>query len=802
MTDIRQKRALDLSPAKWIWAPSARTLPNTFVKFKHKVVVSGEVVSAKGYVLGCSRYLMKLNGERVQWGPAPADPRYEEADNVDLTGRLKEGENTLDILVCYFGHGEGTWIAGYPGLIFKIEILYADGSTQLVLSGKETLAGFDNAHPAGQYKRWFLRALQEEYDAREEDNVIYENAMELRGTADKPSFANGYGDYLFRASPANKKVAMIRKRQIPMPEEYHVDASLFHCGTVTWKRNPDDWFRFRVPGSFDIREGLEVEQDENCYSFEMPEEDAAYLTFRLPEEGVGYIDFEVDAPEGTIIEAIVQESHDKTKTLWLDSSYYAWARFICKEGRQHFISFDTEAIMYLQLHIHNAKGRIKIYNPGLLRRVYPTMQPPVMESDDKELQKLFDASINTLRNSAIETICDGMGRERQQYAGDGAHQVCAFSYIYGAHEPIVGRFFETFTDGITSDGYYPDCWPGYDRTVRMSQVQLGMTGWGPILDHTLQLILESYRHYLHTGNDELLQKSYQDFLKFHRFSLTLMDEEGLFKVENMVKVGVWLDHTAFRKGRDRRCPYNLYYAGMLENALAPMCEHFGDLTLARELRELAAKIVAKVREIYYDESKKVFIDNKPFAEEDGYETVSDRTLSMALLYGYYDDPVPSVKLLKEMPPHVGGSYPCNMVWNYRALTKFGEVDAVTEDLKKRWYTMPSVAQNNSLQEFFDTGTDSFHEWSHCPMGAVVAAYEGYMGLVCEKPGFAEFSIRPNLGMLNKLHLEAKTISGNIDFSAEADQLTVTFPETMKGYIYLPDGEKKELRSGETFSYPA
>ena len=277
-----------------------------------------------------------------------------------------------------------------------------------------------------------------------------------------------------------------------------------------------------------------------------------------------------------------------------------------------------------------------------------------------------------------------------------------------------------------------------------------------------------------------------------------MDEEGLFKVENLVKVGVWLDHTAFRKGRDRRCPYNLYYAGMLENALAPICEHFGDVSLAQELRDLAAKIVDKVKEIYYDATQKVFIDNKPFIEEDGYETVSDRTLSMALLYGYYEDPEPSVKLLKEMPPHVGGSYPCNMVWNYRALAKFGEVDAVTEDLKKRWYTMPSVAQNNSLQEFFDTGTDSFHEWSHCPMGAIIAAYEGYMGLVCEKPGFEEFSVRPNLGMLNKLHLEAKTISGNIDFSADSGQLTVTFPSNMKGYIYLPNGEKCELKSGEIY----
>ena len=118
--------------------------------------------------------------------------------------------------------------------------------------------------------------------AREEDNIIYENAMELRGPANKPSFVNGYGDYLFRAAPANRKIAMIRKREIPMPMEYHINASLFHCGTVTWKRNPDDWFRFRVPNCFDIREGLDVEQDGDTYTFEMPENDAAYLTFVMP----------------------------------------------------------------------------------------------------------------------------------------------------------------------------------------------------------------------------------------------------------------------------------------------------------------------------------------------------------------------------------------------------------------------------------------------------------------------------------------------------------------------------------------
>ena len=50
---------------------------------------------------------------------------------------------------------------------------------------------------------------------------------------------------------------------------------------------------------------------------------------------------------------------------------------------------------------------------------------------DAALQKLLDASINTLHNSAQETIVDGMGRERQQYSGDCGHQLHAIFYAFG-----------------------------------------------------------------------------------------------------------------------------------------------------------------------------------------------------------------------------------------------------------------------------------------------------------------------------------------------------------------------------------
>ena len=85
--DVRTK--LDLSPAKWIWYPSERTLSNTFVLFRQEFTMEEEVAWAKGWVAADSRYLLYVNGERIQWGPAPADPRYMEADPVDLTHKLK-----------------------------------------------------------------------------------------------------------------------------------------------------------------------------------------------------------------------------------------------------------------------------------------------------------------------------------------------------------------------------------------------------------------------------------------------------------------------------------------------------------------------------------------------------------------------------------------------------------------------------------------------------------------------------------------------------------------------------------------
>src|SRR5665647_2736249 len=100
---------LDLSPAKWIWHPSERTLQNTFILFRKEITLDKDVNEAYGWIFADSRYQLFVNGNRVQWGPAPSDPRWQEADTIDLSKFLKKGKNTIACQVLFYGVGDGTW---------------------------------------------------------------------------------------------------------------------------------------------------------------------------------------------------------------------------------------------------------------------------------------------------------------------------------------------------------------------------------------------------------------------------------------------------------------------------------------------------------------------------------------------------------------------------------------------------------------------------------------------------------------------------------------------------------------------
>ena len=63
---------IDLAPARWIWLPSQRTLPNTFLLFRRELTLSGPPRRATGFVTADSRYLLTVTAGGSSGAPPPA----------------------------------------------------------------------------------------------------------------------------------------------------------------------------------------------------------------------------------------------------------------------------------------------------------------------------------------------------------------------------------------------------------------------------------------------------------------------------------------------------------------------------------------------------------------------------------------------------------------------------------------------------------------------------------------------------------------------------------------------------------
>ncbi len=798
----------DLTPARWLWYPSQRTLQNTFLLFRRQLELPGKPRAARGWIAADSRDLLEVNGKRIQWGPAPCDPRWLEADPLDLSEALAEGANVLGAQVLFYGQGDGTSPAGKPGFLFWLEIESADGSKQRIVSDDAWRVFLARAWPPGHYKRWYLRSLQEEFDAR-----LYPYGwttasfvpgkdwlppMLLDCPANKPPVCSTYVEYMFDMQ-GEHGVAELRARSIPFMREQEVPVSaLAESMWIEWHRPIEEYFEFIPPEAFRaIREPAAKEIGPGVWEVNLDGSRAAALTFEFKEEMVGWPYFTVEAPAGTVVELMLQEAHQVGGPALLNTHFDTWSRFTCRDGVNRFEEFDFEACRWMQLHIHGSPGRVVVRDVGMRRRVFPWPNAPQIRFSEPPLQKLMEASINTLHNSVLDTVMDGVARERQQYSGDAAHQLHAIQLAFGERS-VVARFAATFSQGLTLDGYFLDSWPAYDRLARLFERQLYLTRWGPILDHSVGFNFDCYDYHLYWGDLEALREPYPRLLRFAEYLAGLVGKDGLLPVENLGIPYVWIDHIAYREQRHKQCAFNLYTAAMLQHALAPLCRAMNDATRAQTAKTLGERLQAATAKHFWDPQRGLFVINRPWLGEEKQVRLCDRSLATAILFDQCPggDIAASLRTLAECPPEMGFSYPANQGWRLWALAKGGRADVVMKDLRERWATMPSIALNNTLQEDWHVEPDSGSEWSHCPLAPLYVSYMCLAGIRPLEPGFSRCEIRPQLADLDLLELTAFTVKGPLSFQCRGKlgerELSLAVPEHCAAELLVHKDEKLEL----------
>lgn len=796
--------ALDLSPAKWIWYPAGRTLQNTFVLFRKDIVLDKKPHKAIGWILADSRYRLFVNGKRIQWGPAPSDPRWQEADPIDLTAFLTEGKNVIAVEVCFFGSGDGTHPMGKPGFILNLDMdqekLVTDASWDCFLA---------KSWRPGQYKRWFLRSLQEEFDARlypygwdTSDFKPDENwtkAILVSQDGKEPSVCNSSSEYVWEIF-GDKQLSEIRKRSIPTMREFDFHATtLEESMWIHWKRPAEDYFDLLVSDAFEtIDKPITRSLGDGEWEISPQGNYAAALTFSFPEQGVGWPHFTIDAPEGTIVELLVHEAHQKGGPALINSHFNSWSRFICKEGINHFETFDFESFRWLQLHIRNFNRPIKIASVGMRRRIYPWKSEPTIVISDDTIQHVVNAAVNTLFNCAQETLVDGMARERQQYSGDGSHQLHAVIQTLG-DITLPYRFVNTFSQGLSIDGYFMDSWPAWDRLARTVERQMHLTGWGPILDHSIGFCFDAFHYYMYTGDLQGLKEVYPRLLSFFSYLYKLTDKsEHLVPVENLGMCSVYIDHEAYKQTKHKQLALNLYIVAMCRNALSTLCQAFGDTQKADEINQYAADILQGCIQKFWDKEQQVYVNNLPWKDEEGEIRYCDRSLATALIFDLCPngETAKALNLLEQSPAEMGVSYPCNAVWPLWALVKYRKINTVLSDLREKWGNMSSVWANNTLQEFWQAYPDEGSQWSHCAMYPLIALNQGIAGVHPLKPGCERIKMEPQLGDLEHIRFNVQTPKGAIQFSAQGikgkRELRLQIPESLSIELRLDKREKVDL----------
>jgi hypothetical protein len=798
----------DLSPARWIWYPSERTLQNTFVLFRRQLDLPDKPRRATGWIVADSRYRLEVNGQRIQWGPAPSDPRWMEVDPMDLTAVLKEGSNAIGAQVLFFGQGDGTWAIGKCGFLFWLEIEDANGEKTVVVSDESWRAHLARAWKPGHYKRWYLYSLQEEFDARlypygwtEPEFTLTEDwlpAMPLDCPADKPAICSTYPEYEF-AIEGSRPAAALRARSIPHLREFEVPVTgLAESLWIEWTRPIEEYFECCPPHAFRaIREPAAKEITLGEWEVKLDGARTAALTFEFKEEMAGWPYFTIEAPAGTVIELMFQEAHEVGGAVLLNTYFHSWARFICREGENRFETFDYVACRWVQLHIHGAPGTAVVRKVGLRRREFPWPNSPHIRYAEPALQRLMEASVNTLNNCCLELVQGDAARERQQYSGDAGHMMHAIHAVLGEQRQSA-RWITTFSQGLTLEGYFLDCWPAYDRLARIMERQLQLSNWGPILDHSVGFNFDCYYHYLYSGDLEALREPYPRLLRFAQYLESIVGTDGLLPVENLGTPCVWIDHNAYQQQRHKQCAFNLYAAAMLQNALAFLCDAFGDRMRAQAARDFGRRLQEATVRRFWSPDRNLFINNLPWRGEEGSPRMCDRSLATAVLFDQC--PAGSVgaalRVLTDCPAEMGFSYPANAGWRLWALGKGGRADVIVKDFRERWANMESVRLNNTLQEGWHVKPDATDEWSHCPVVPLYVSTMTLAGIKPLVPGFSRCEIRPQLADLDLLELTVHSAQGPIEFSGRGKfgsrELTVKLPSGCEGELVVDQRETLTL----------
>jgi hypothetical protein len=448
------------------------------------------------------------------------------------------------------------------------------------------------------------------------------------------------------------------------------------------------------------------------------------------------------------------------------------------DGGEHrtFRPLYWRTFRYLQIDVETRSEPLVIEDVRAVFTAYPFVARASFESDNPELERIWEVGWRTARLCAHETYMDCPYYEQLQYAGDTRIQALVSLYVTG-DDRLVKNAVELLHDSRTPEGLtqsrYPSSLPQY--IPPFSLLWIGMMRdlwWYRGENDFLRQFLPGARDVLGWFESRLAPSGLLGKLEWWDF----VDWTGDFR-----------DGVPPQEADGQSAILTLQFAAALRDA-ADLEASLGSAERARYYGALATKVADNVRRTCWDPARNLVADTPR------RQHFSQHANILAVL----TDAVPAAEQKRVMKTVLADSSltQCSYYFRFylfRAMKKAGLADEYLAQLGP-WRQMLALGLTTWAETPEPTRSDC-HAWSSHPNFDLLATVAG---IEPAAPGFREVAIEPHLGPLKRLTASLPHPEGPITIRYQRDgaglEADVSLPAKLIGWFSW-GGKKLRLRSG-------
>ncbi|MEX2680178.1 MAG: alpha-L-rhamnosidase N-terminal domain-containing protein [Candidatus Sigynarchaeota archaeon] len=783
----RYKQSMDRAGEFQGILPSER---NVHALFRKKFSLAGAPKRATLQISVDSRYKLYVNGTYIGRGIARCENVAWYYDEHDITGILKPGENVIAVKAVYFGEdlawyqcldsvkGQTLAGAGKGGLVFELDVELASGHHEIIGSDRNT-----RAIKLDAYKQ----------DAPKKNGTLGRvDIVDLNLIPDGWT-STGFDDSAW-ATPLElaNPFEFVMQRNIPFLREVEVNpVSIKAYGEVAdagadlaSDEDIDEIPDFCIKNSIEINEPLGKARITGMDAITAPapgkycevsspgDGRAVFMLLDFGKNVTGYMHLVVEGEKGVIIDMIPSEHVAGNQVYNGDALGGKRGMSVTlRDGMQEFEQTLWDGFKAVMVKIRNVKDRVKIYKLNTIFTSYPYEEKGSFECSNQMLTDLWKACAYTLVLCTHDGYEDCPWREQRSYPGDvyveNLVNYAAFGDYQMGKKFLYDGAFDQLPTGMTFSFF---CGDAYSEQHIIPNYQLY---WIFVVD----------AHYLYSGDDGPIRDLYSSMLKAIEWWDKYLDTRtGCVKDVPFWKFIDWnerLDADA-----EINAIVNAQYFKALQ-IVAKFSRMLGWAEKASELSRIAERVKAGINKHLWDEDKGCYHDGLNDGKLDGVISqqtnallidfdIAPRDRWQRMLAVVFDGPargkygIPWPKRGKGIAPQPVDEIllpqPFFMHFVNSALAKNGRFDLIFKMFDEGWGRMlrhPDFA--GTIWETWEQHGSRTHAWSATPAYDLLTHV---LGIKPTKPGFDEFTIKPELHDLQWARGTFPSIKGNITVKVE------------------------------------